>query len=293
MRRSALTPPSVPWDVLQAYYFRAHQSVMRLPEASRLAWIKETDVAERAVWVSQFRSSSESLGRVVQSIMKRRGAHWEVPTQGTGGPLPSPSPSRQPPLPDTKRQRQYQQHRQAALQATKKTALSANPLTHRCSMQQQQGMRARRFLARSSHTRRIDRNRDPIATKPNIKRLSLIGMGTSSSVHLGTIRLSGGLAMKHPSLCSIFTSLLFMDDFVRQALTDRTALLSEVQAQLKYFKHLVESHNEWEMEVAIEEYGDYQSSHHFTEDRLCLSCGVNPGARHLGYDECSSCYDEH
>ena len=284
---------NVPWDVLQAYYFRAHQSVMRLPEASRLAWIKETDVAERAVWVSQFRSSSESLGRVLQSIMRRRGAHWEVPTQGTGGPLPSPFPSRQPPLPGTKRQRQYQQHRQAALQATKKTALSANPLTHRCSMQQQQGMRARRFLARSSHTRRIDRNRDPIATKPNIKRLSLIGMGTSSSVHLGTIRLSGGLAMKHPSLCSIFTSLLFMDDFVRQALTDRTALLSEVQAQLKYFKHLVESHNEWEMEVAIEEYSDYQSSHHFTEDRLCLSCGVNPGARHLGYDECSSCYDEH
>ena len=84
-----------------------------------------------------------------------------------------------------------------------------------------------------------------------------------------------------------------MDDYVRQALTDRTALLPEIQVQLRYFKHLVESHNDWELEVGIEEDCNRQSAHHSTEDRLCLSCGINPGARHLGYDECSSCYDEH
>ena len=84
-----------------------------------------------------------------------------------------------------------------------------------------------------------------------------------------------------------------MYDYVRQALTDRTALLPEVQAQLSYFKHLVISYNEWKMDLAIEEYDRHQSAYHYTEDFLCLSCGVNPGAQFLGYDECSECYDEH
>ena len=99
--------------------------------------------------------------------------------------------------------------------------------------------------------------------------------------------------MKHSNLCEVFTPLLFMDDYVRQALTDRTAFLPEVQAQLSYFKHLVISYNEWKMDLVIEEYDRRQSAYHYTEDFLCLSCGVNPGAQFLGYDECSDCYDEH
>ena len=35
----------VPWDLLQAYYFRASRSAMLLPEGSRLAWLEGRDVA--------------------------------------------------------------------------------------------------------------------------------------------------------------------------------------------------------------------------------------------------------
>ena len=68
----------VPWEVLQAYYFRASRAVRSMPEASRLAWLEERDIAERAVWVSQFREGDEPLGQVVQAVMEKRGAHWDV-----------------------------------------------------------------------------------------------------------------------------------------------------------------------------------------------------------------------
>jgi len=69
----------VPWDVLQAYHLRASRSVMLIPEASRLSWLEGKDIAERAVWVSQFREGAESLGQVVHSVMEKRGAHWDAP----------------------------------------------------------------------------------------------------------------------------------------------------------------------------------------------------------------------
>jgi hypothetical protein len=75
----------VPWEVLQAYYLRAARAVRSMPEAhrsqpeaSRLAWLEERDIAERAVWVSQFREGDETLGQVVQAVMEKRGAHWDV-----------------------------------------------------------------------------------------------------------------------------------------------------------------------------------------------------------------------
>ena len=113
-----------------------------------------------------------------------------------------------------------------------------------------------------------------------------------ASLHPGTVKPQRRSTLKHLSVCKVFTPLLFMDDYVRQALTDRTALLPEVQAQLSYFKHLVMSYSQWKMELAIEEDGN-QSAHHYTEDFLCQTCGVNPGAQFLGYDECAECYDEH
>ena len=39
------------------------------------------DIAERATWVSQFREGDEPLGQVVQSVMEKRGAHWDTPIQ--------------------------------------------------------------------------------------------------------------------------------------------------------------------------------------------------------------------
>ena len=45
----------IPWDVMQSYYYRAVHSTMKVPETSRLTWLQANDIAERTVWVSQFR----------------------------------------------------------------------------------------------------------------------------------------------------------------------------------------------------------------------------------------------
>lgn len=83
----------VPWDVLQSYYFRASRAVMSVPESSRLTWLEGRDIAERATWVSQFREGDEPLGQVVQSVMEKRGAHWDTPIQNM---FARPNPAFQP-----------------------------------------------------------------------------------------------------------------------------------------------------------------------------------------------------
>ena len=70
---------SAPWDVLQAYYFRAVESIALIPEVSRMAWLERADLAERAVWVSTFRDGEETIGEVIKHTMDRRGAHWDPP----------------------------------------------------------------------------------------------------------------------------------------------------------------------------------------------------------------------
>jgi len=83
----------VPWDVMQAYIFRASKAVMLVPEASRLAWLEGRDIAERAAWVSLFREGDEPLGQVVQAVMEKRGAHWDTPIQSVvTRPPPPPQP---------------------------------------------------------------------------------------------------------------------------------------------------------------------------------------------------------
>ena len=61
-----------PWDVLEAYYFRATRTALAIPEASRAAWLERVDVAERAVWVSQFRDGDRTMGQEIQTIMHKR-----------------------------------------------------------------------------------------------------------------------------------------------------------------------------------------------------------------------------
>jgi hypothetical protein len=85
----------IPWDVMQSYYFRAAHSAMKVPESSRLAWLEGNDIAERTVWVSQFRGGNEPLGQVVQTIMGKRGAHWDTPIVAFP-PQPPPPPLREP-----------------------------------------------------------------------------------------------------------------------------------------------------------------------------------------------------
>ena len=71
---------ATPWDVLQAYYFRAVEAVAAIQEASKAAWLERVDLAERAVWVSMFRDGGATVGEVVKQTMDRRGAHWDPPT---------------------------------------------------------------------------------------------------------------------------------------------------------------------------------------------------------------------
>ena len=119
------------------------------------------------------------------------------------------------------------------------------------------------------------------ATAPSmVRRLHLAGLHPSTFMAPGSRHFE------------TFIPLLFMDDYARLALTGRTALLPEVQCLLSFFKHLVAVYNQWDMDAAIEEHGN-QSADHYTEDFLCSSCGVNPGAYFLGYEECLQCYDEH
>ena len=83
----------IPWDVMQSYYYRAVHSTMKVPETSRLTWLQANDIAERTVWVSQFRGGDEPLGQVVQAIMEKRGAHWDTPIVAFP-PQPPPPPFR-------------------------------------------------------------------------------------------------------------------------------------------------------------------------------------------------------
>jgi hypothetical protein len=120
----------VPWDVLQSYYFRASRSAMLVPEVSRLQWLEERDIAERSVWVSQFREGDESLGQVVQAVMDKRGAHWDTPIQTMMGRAASAFPPQHSPRQDTRTQQQgaHQQKRmQQPRQNKQKPAAAAHP----------------------------------------------------------------------------------------------------------------------------------------------------------------------
>jgi hypothetical protein len=118
----------VPWDVLQSYYFRAARAAMTVPEASRLAWLESRDISERSVWVSQFREGNEPLGQVVQSIMEKRGAHWDTPIQHM---VSQPYAAQQP------RQQQPQQHPRATNQRPAPTHEAATPPRRQTQGQQQ------------------------------------------------------------------------------------------------------------------------------------------------------------
>jgi hypothetical protein len=98
----------VPWDVMQAYYFRASHAAMSVPEASRLAWLKRKDIAERAAWVSQFQEGNESLGQVVQSVMEWRKSHWDPPTHT----LTSPDTVRSPIQQHQPKHQQWRKHKE-------------------------------------------------------------------------------------------------------------------------------------------------------------------------------------
>jgi len=57
-----------PWDVLEAYYFRACRAAKTVPEALRADWLERMDVAERGVWVEKFRMGEQTIGTVVKTV---------------------------------------------------------------------------------------------------------------------------------------------------------------------------------------------------------------------------------
>jgi len=124
----------VPWDVLQAYHFRATRTAMSVPEASRLAWLEERDIAERSAWVSQYREGEETLGQVVQSVMEKRGPHWDTPIQSL---VVRPTVTMQPQQPaqpqsfgafDTPKKQKREQQKGLGKQKTERPPPSGNPV---------------------------------------------------------------------------------------------------------------------------------------------------------------------
>ena len=66
----------VPVDVIQQYFYRAKRSAALIPYNHRLEWLQQRGNDERSEWVSRFRDSQKSLGRVIQEVYAMRDAHW-------------------------------------------------------------------------------------------------------------------------------------------------------------------------------------------------------------------------
>ena len=45
-----------------------------------MAWLEETDTAERSIWANRFRVRDESLGNIVKTVMQERRDKWFKPT---------------------------------------------------------------------------------------------------------------------------------------------------------------------------------------------------------------------
>ncbi len=76
---------AVPWDVLVAYHFRAKRAAYSVSAVFRMQWLERQDIADRKVWVEQFRATeAKTLGAIISNIMDKRSAHWD----------PHPTPAR-------------------------------------------------------------------------------------------------------------------------------------------------------------------------------------------------------
>ena len=92
-----------------------------------MTWLESRDISERSVWVSQYREGSEPLGQVVQSVMEKRGAHWDTPIQH----MVQPHAAQQ------HRQQQPQQHQRATNQRPAPTHEASTPPRRQSQGQQQ------------------------------------------------------------------------------------------------------------------------------------------------------------
>ena len=83
----------VPLDVLLAYYYRARRVLQSLPHHKRLGWLQAQDLAERTEWVTKFRESTKTLGKVVMEVFEARDPHWVVCWRGERRAVATNTPS--------------------------------------------------------------------------------------------------------------------------------------------------------------------------------------------------------
>ena len=97
----------VPLEVCQKYYWRV---ALALERCQNLSMVKEQDRTERAEWVQMFQDpmhTSKSLGDIIQIVLDRRTAHWDLartqPAMRTPPNIPAAegaAPPKKAPLPD-------------------------------------------------------------------------------------------------------------------------------------------------------------------------------------------------
>ena len=81
----------VPYDTVVQYYYRCsiqgreYASAYGYPKA--LQWLKKQDEAERKLWSQEMRNTSLPLGTIINLVMARTLATWQVPA-----PPPAPHP---------------------------------------------------------------------------------------------------------------------------------------------------------------------------------------------------------
>ena len=183
-----------PWDTLQSYYFRAARAVATVPEASRLAWLESRDIAERAVWVSQFREGSEPLGQVVQSIFEKRGAHWDAPIQQMVPQSYAAHQHQQHQQQQPRQQQQGQQYPRGASQRPNSSPYEASTPPKR----QAQGQQQHPFSPNSSSKPRLGTSADalrdgkPLCSDFNNNKCATKGASCEKGLHKCSKVLRGG-----------------------------------------------------------------------------------------------------
>ena len=69
-----------PYDILLKYHRRIQARVHKLADLNQppLEWVMNRDIAEREVWVRDFRNSKLSLGTVIAQAYEKREALWQI-----------------------------------------------------------------------------------------------------------------------------------------------------------------------------------------------------------------------
>jgi len=68
-----------PLDILLRYHHRAAVAARALPYRSAITWLRERDIAERAIWVDKHRQTQQSLGVIIKDTYQETASLWVPP----------------------------------------------------------------------------------------------------------------------------------------------------------------------------------------------------------------------